>query len=234
MSAIKLITLDLDNTLWDVDSIIVQAEADMVAWLADNAPEALALYQSPALGEVRQEVFTRFQHRSHDLSFMRIAMLTDLAVRAGYAAKEARNVAEQAFAVFFEGRNRVEFFPGALSMLAELSADYPVFALTNGNADIGKAGLSDYLQGAFSSADVGVKKPHPRMFEAPLNLTNVAPEEAVHVGDHLVDDVRGAGDVGMHSVWVNLEGIVPEAGHARPTCEVRALEEVVTAIRQLS
>ena len=27
MSTIKLITLDLDNTLWDVDSIIVKAEA---------------------------------------------------------------------------------------------------------------------------------------------------------------------------------------------------------------
>ena len=34
--------------------------------------------------------------------------------KAQYQEQEARNLAEAAFEVFFAGRNRVAFFPGAL------------------------------------------------------------------------------------------------------------------------
>ncbi len=232
MSRIKLVTLDLDNTLWDVDSIIVQAEAEMVAWLEAHVPDCVALYQSDALGEVRDEVFAQHKDRAHDLSFMRTAVLQTLMQRAGYGDTEARQLAGRAFEVFFEGRNRVVLFPGAEDMLTALAERYTLFALTNGNADIDKAGLAAYFQGAFSSADVGVKKPHARMFEAPLQRVDVAAHQAVHVGDHLVDDVQGAAGVGMHTVWVNLNDAMHE-GDVHPTHEVSDLEQVAEVIRQL-
>ena len=232
MSRIKLVTLDLDNTLWDVDSIIVQAEADMVAWLETHVPECLPLYRSDTLVEVRNDVFTQHKDRAHDLSFMRTAVLETLMQRAGYAEAEAGRLARQAFAVFFEGRNRVELFPGAEDMLETLTGRYALYALTNGNADIEKAGLAAYFQGAFSSADVGVKKPHARMFEAPLLHVDVAAHEAVHVGDHLVDDVQGAAGVGMHTVWVNLTDAAHE-GEVHPTHEVSDLIQVAEVIREL-
>ncbi len=232
MSRIKLVTLDLDNTLWDVDSIIVQAEADMVAWLEVHVPDSLALYQSDTLGEVRNEVFVRHKDRTHDLSFMRTAVLQAVMQRAGYAEAEASRLAQRAFEVFFEGRNRVVFFPGAEDMLTALAERYTLIALTNGNADIGKAGLATYFQGAFSSADVGVKKPHARMFEASLEHVDVAAHQAVHVGDHLVDDVQGAAGVGMHTVWVNLNDAAHE-GDVHPTHEVSDLTQVAEVIRRL-
>jgi len=36
---IKLLSFDLDNTLWSVDPIIIRAENAMMEWLYDNYPE---------------------------------------------------------------------------------------------------------------------------------------------------------------------------------------------------
>jgi putative hydrolase of the HAD superfamily len=234
MSRIKLITLDLDNTLWDVDSIIVKAEADMVHWLQDHVPGSLAHYQGDALMDIRAQVFTEFQHKNHDLSFMRIQVLYEVIKRTGVTTSEARRHAQSAFDVFFAGRNRVEFFPGALDMLDALSGRFLIYALTNGNADIEHTGLSDFVSGAYSSADVGVKKPHPNMFHAPLTELALEPAQAIHIGDNLVDDIQGAADVGMHSVWVNLTGHQRQPDDADPSREVADLHSVAAAVADIS
>lgn len=234
MNRIRLITLDLDNTLWDVDSIIIKAEQDMVHWLSKHVPESLEHYQGDTLNDVRQRVFARHQDRSHDLSFMRTQVLYEVIRMAGVTEAEAQNYARQAFDVFFEGRNRVEFFPGALDMLEDLSRRFCIYALTNGNAHIEKAGLSAYLRGAYSSADVGAKKPHPDMFHAPLTELDLNPHQAVHIGDHLVDDIHGANAVGMHTIWVNLTDHVRSDADTEPTREVDNLAAVIHAVDDIN
>lgn len=234
MSKIKLITLDLDNTLWDVDSIIVKAEQELVAWLKAHVPDSLTHYQGDSLNEIRAQVFAAHEHLSHDLSFMRTQVLFEVMRRTGLSPAEARQRAEQAFEVFFEGRNRVVLFNGAQDMLASLSERFTVYALTNGNANIERAGLSEFFAGAYSSADVGNKKPHPDMFHAPLTALDLVPEQAIHIGDHLIDDIQGAADVGMHSIWVNLTASEREHHHTEPSREVSCLTEVRNAVEEIS
>ena len=233
MSRLQLITLDLDNTLWDVDSIIVKAEQGMVQWLGEHVPDSLEHYQGDSLNQIRGEVFAKHQHQSHDLSFMRTQVLFEVIRRTGMTDAEARRHAQQAFDVFFEGRNRVVFFPGALDMLEDLSARFRIYALTNGNANIEMAGLGDYLSGAYSSADVGAKKPHPDMFHAPLTELDLHPAQAVHIGDHLLDDIHGANAVGMHSIWVNLLDHTRAHDESEPTREVASLAAVVQAVEDI-
>ena len=234
MSTIKLITLDLDNTLWDVDSIIIRAEQDMVAWIAEQAPAGLPVYQGDGMDKIRARVFEEFAHQRHDLSFMRTQVLWAVFQHAGYPEREARSLAEAAFAVFFEGRNRVEFFPGAEDMLEALSQQFTVMALTNGNADIHRAGIGHYMAGAYSSADVGASKPHPDMFLAPLQALDLQPRQGIHVGDHLIDDVGGAHGVGMHSIWVNLKEHALTDEDPRPTRTVTELNAVLQAIEEIA
>ena len=177
MPDIQLLTLDLDNTLWDVDAIIIRAEQDLQAWLASNAPDSMQFYTKDNLPEFRQAVVDAHPKMIHDLSFMRIEVLTRVMSAAGYGEREARSLATQAFGVFFEGRNRVEFFPGALESLEILKERYTLFALTNGNADIERAGLGHLLDGAISSADVGKSKPSKEMFHAPLEKLGLNPDQ---------------------------------------------------------
>ncbi|MBV9691931.1 MAG: HAD family hydrolase [Ktedonobacteraceae bacterium] len=51
------------------------------------------------------------------------------------------------------------------------------------------------------SADLGIRKPNPDIFLRVLNALDVAPHEAVMVGDSLRADVAGAKKLGMFTVW---------------------------------
>ncbi len=231
---LKVITLDLDNTLWDVDRIIHKAEADMKSWMTRHAPNSMRHYEPHTLAQARTRVAARAPDKVHDLSFMRQQVLREIMLLAGYSQQQADELAAEAFTVFYRGRNTVEFYPGAKDMLSALSRHYVLFALTNGNADIELAGIGEFFTGALSSADVGYKKPDAAIFRAALSKLNVTPAEAAHVGDNLVDDVHGANNAGMHSVWVNLNQHNRLAHDPVPDQEVDHLDQVHQAILRLS
>lgn len=65
---------------------------------------------------------------------------------------------------------------------------------------LARVGLLDALEVQIFSDEVGVPKPHRRMFEAALRPLGVAPEEAVHVGDLRPTDVAGGRGFGMGTV----------------------------------
>lgn len=53
------------------------------------------------------------------------------------------------------------------------------------------------------SAEVGVRKPNPRIFHRALEALGVAPDEAIHAGDLLEEDVVGARRAGLQAVLVD-------------------------------
>jgi putative hydrolase of the HAD superfamily len=68
------------------------------------------------------------------------------------------------------------------------------------------AGLWHLLDGAASSAVVGEAKPAPAVFEAALEIAGVGPDEAVHVGDSVENDIEGARAAGVRAVLVDRSG----------------------------
>jgi putative hydrolase of the HAD superfamily len=63
-----------------------------------------------------------------------------------------------------------------------------------------RKGLLELLEVQIFSDEVGVPKPHPRMFHAALAPLRVPPERCVHVGDLRRTDVAGGRGVGMGTV----------------------------------
>ena len=62
--------------------------------------------------------------------------------------------------------------------------------------------LRHFISAAVSSADHGFLKPHPSIFLSALAGLDVAPRDAVMVGDSLRHDVEGALNIGMRAVWL--------------------------------
>ena len=54
-----------------------------------------------------------------------------------------------------------------------------------------------------ASSRIGFEKPHPRIFEWAIEQAQVAPDEAIHVGDHVDADVLGAARVGIQGVLID-------------------------------
>lgn len=82
-------------------------------------------------------------------------------------------------------------------------------------ADVVRHGLSNYFHHVLFSADIGVWKPHPEIFERSLAALEVTPKEAVFVGDSLLHDIAGAQGVGMKGVHImgnefSTDGVEPD------------------------
>jgi len=61
-------------------------------------------------------------------------------------------------------------------------------------------GLLDHVDAAVFSAEVGWRKPSPRIFAAALEALGAEHDTTVHVGDRLREDVDGAHAAGMRAV----------------------------------
>jgi putative hydrolase of the HAD superfamily len=95
--------------------------------------------------------------------------------------------------------------------------------------ELKRFGLYPYLDAYFFSSQVGVRKPHPKIFQLALEKFKVDPSEAVFVGDRLQEDVGGAQNVGMKGILKYHQGrdytlpITPDA----QVMELKDLPEVV-------
>ena len=88
-----------------------------------------------------------------------------------------------------------------------------------------RAGLGELLDGAVSSAVVGEPKPATAVFRAALALAGAAAEEAVHVGDSVENDVRGARGAGIRALLIVRGGERPKGVES-----VGSLEELPSLI----
>jgi HAD superfamily hydrolase (TIGR01549 family) len=62
--------------------------------------------------------------------------------------------------------------------------------------------LDKYFKHVIISEAVGIKKPDPAIFRLALEKTGLAPEQVIHVGDSIADDVAGAVAAGIMPVLI--------------------------------
>ena len=233
MDPVRVVTFDLDNTLWDVGEVMRRAEQQMRSWLDIEAPEYSQQFDQEAILLLRKQIVAADPSLRHDLSALREEVLFQAISHCGYAPAAARVLAKNAFLRFFEARHDVVYFNGALEVLETLAAHYQLGALTNGNANVEKLGLDRYFSFAFSSADLGASKPAPEMFRAALDHCGAQPRQGIHIGDHLIDDIRGADSVGMYTIWVNHAQDSLPGDAQEPTSTVNCLQELPDCVAEI-
>jgi putative hydrolase of the HAD superfamily len=71
-------------------------------------------------------------------------------------------------------------------------------------------GLTEYFDGFFCSAYLGMRKPEPRIFRAGAELLHFGPEECAFVDDR-ENNCAAAAEVGMHAIQYKGEGPLRDA-----------------------
>lgn len=100
--------------------------------------------------------------------------------------------------------------------------------------DLADMELAERLDAAVFSSEVGLRKPHPAVFEATLAKLGVEPAEAVFVGDRRYEDMRGAKELGMTTVqalWFRADD--DERG-LDPDFEAFTPMDVLNVVRRLT
>lgn len=198
---IKVIAFDLDDTLWHVDPVIIRAEKILNSWFSERVPGFN--YDMRDMGQFREQVLAEQPELVGRLTEFRHRMIATALNHHGVG--DADTITNDAMEVFLTARNEIEFFTGALEAIQSIAQSYELGALTNGNADIHRLGLSDYFSFAFSAEDVGAPKPAPDLFHRALDHTGVGADEMVYVGDDRIKDVDAAKAVGLKTVWLRNE-----------------------------
>lgn len=229
-ATIELLTIDLDDTLWDARPAFERAEAAQAAWLARHAPRLTAAHSIEDMRRLRLEFARRRRDIAHDFTRLREEAMRELLLQHAYDP----GLASTAIELFVRVRSEVTLFDDVRPALAELARRYTLVALTNGNADLGVAGVDEYFAFCISPAEAGVQKPDPRMFEVALARAGVSPERAVHVGDQPLYDIEGAHRARLRAVWLNRDGSAWPAEYAPAAAEIASLADLNHALERLA
>jgi HAD superfamily hydrolase (TIGR01549 family) len=88
--------------------------------------------------------------------------------------------------------------------------------------------IKKYFDFIMTGYEAGCDKSNPKMYKKTLEILNVAPSEAVMIGDHLEIDVLLPKKLGIHAILLNREGKIQHDSHADAL--VRDLNEAVETI----
>lgn len=98
--------------------------------------------------------------------------------------------------------------PGTVELLDHLSHKYQLHIITNGFEEVQhiklkNCGIDHYFDIVVCSEQVGVQKPHPKVYEYALEQSGAHPEISLMIGDDYEADVKGAHEAGLHTIWFN-------------------------------
>ncbi|MFW9865061.1 MAG: HAD family hydrolase [Candidatus Thorarchaeota archaeon] len=130
---------------------------------------------------------------------------------------------------------------GAKKSLEILSSDFKIGLISNTGITPGPIlskvlewyGLIDLFDIIIYSDETGVYKPHPKMFEIPLKKFNCKGSNAIHIGDSLATDIKGAQELNMLTIWIN-DSDYPQMLEIRPDYQIKEISEMIQIIRSLS
>ncbi len=223
---IKAIAFDLDDTLWAVTPVIIRAEKKLQDWFDQHRP-GLDVSRD-AMSVHREAIVAHDPSVRYRITELRRRIIEATLRAGGDSDSAAQTMSHEGIEVFLTARNEIEFFDGALTTLRALAADYMLGALSNGNADIRRLGLSDVFSFAFSAEEVGRPKPAPDLFDVALKTTGFRADEMVYVGDNPEHDIDPANACGMHTVWVDNGSREP--GASEPTVRISDIRDLPGAI----
>lgn len=223
----KLITLDLDETLWPLQPTIADAEEALLGWLAGRAPALTRAHDLDSMRAHRRALMLERPEIAHDVTEVRRVSLARLLKAHGHPGAEAEDLAGEAMAIFSTHRNRVRPYPDTLGALHRLTPHFRLISVTNGNADPECTPLAGLFEHRVTAATAGAAKPSPALFRLALALADCSAPEGLHVGDEPLLDVEAARAVGMTAVWVNRGERDWPTGLAPPEHEVADLAQLV-------
>ena len=226
---VRAICFDLDNTLWEVEPVLLRAERILTDWLRDRYPRIPERFSSADMFAMREALLRDEPHQAHDFTYLRRETLARVAQAVGYD----RDIAHEAFDTWHAARNQVTPYAEVLPALERLKPRFRLASLSNGNADLARIGLAHHFEISLSAGPLGCAKPDPRAYAAVAGALTLTPAEILFVGDEPHADVLGPQAAGMHTVWVNRIGGAWPAGHPAADAVVTDLDALVALLSQV-
>ncbi|WP_413285558.1 5-amino-6-(5-phospho-D-ribitylamino)uracil phosphatase YigB [Vibrio sp. MA40-2] len=201
-NSIKALSFDLDDTLYDNRPVIMKVESEMETWLHSNHPVSKTLSRQQ-WHTIKLKLASSIPNLVHDVTKLRQTQIEYGLKQLGYSDLQAKNAAQVGIEYALWLRNKVDVPNESHQTLKSLAKKYPLVAITNGNVNVEKIGLSDYFDFVLQAGPDGRSKPYSDMFSTAAKQLNLPKQNILHIGDHLISDVSGAKQCGYTTCWIN-------------------------------
>ncbi len=128
-------------------------------------------------------------------------------------------------------------YPDSLTLLNQLKPTYRLVMITNGvpeiqRAKLDKVNMESFFDPIIISGEIGVSKPDPKYFQIVLEKLGLQNDECVVIGDSARNDVGGAKNANIISVWINRSNLLPRP-FVQPDYEIHSLPELLPILNKL-
>ena len=203
---IKLISWDLDDTLWPLHStqIINNANKTVYTHLKNLFPfipelTSYELFQKKCLKFASNNTIWEYDKTKGRFNWIYSILIPHM------NKEKALQEASIAMNLFIAKRSEVIFYPSILSNFIQLSKHVDFACMSNGNADLNSIGIKHLFQYDSSSIQAKSAKPNPDIFNYLINLCQYHPKDILHIGNDLELDIIPAQKAGLHSLWIQHE-----------------------------
>lgn len=203
---IQHIFFDLDNTLWDHRRNAYLTIKDLFESQEITLRYAIDFEEFHSVyHDINESLWEKIRDGIIDKEYLRKHRFYDTFKHFG--------VDDEVLSMYFEEHfldkilNHNNLVEGAEFILEYLkSKNYTLHVISNGFQEVTErkcllSGIAKYFNTITSADSVGVRKPHPAIFEYSLNRAEAKKEESILIGDDWIADVVGAQSFGMDVIF---------------------------------
>ena len=126
----------------------------------------------------------------------------------------------------------VELVSGLKEVFECLNERYSLAVISNSMSDVPRQGikkfdLEQYLDTVVISRDIGIRKPDPEIFNFALHNLGIESYNAIHVGDSLKEDIQGAKNAGIKTIWIKRNS---EEMNIQPDYTIHSIKELTSLL----
>lgn len=209
----EAILFDLWGTLISSDGFDLGRGNAAVFQMCDN-PRGATLAQMQALGNR----VVSFMERREDLSALEFTQASLLRIMADALDLRFRGSLQETEWEFWKAALEIRLIEGVRELLPRVARhDIRMGVVSNSSfsaatleKELESQGIRRHFEFVISSADYGVRKPDPIIFEVALARLGIGAEKAWFAGDNVACDIEGARGAGIFPVAFNPLTEIPE------------------------
>lgn len=149
------------------------------------------------------------EYHMHDVgrSFFQTALATDV---------DDRTLGQFTAHFIAEWSRGIAYLDGLAPLLTRLATHYRLSIVSNTHYPalihdhLAAMQIAPFFAQVVTSVEVGIRKPHPAIFERALANLQITPDQAIYVGDTYLDDYQGAAAAHIRCVLLDPQQRYPD------------------------